>query len=90
MGQPIKVAEVYCFDTKKWTPLSEMPVPRAASTGAVVKDNQIIIVGGVTSKQVPLNKVDCFDIETNKWVDFPSLPIGVVGPYVKLIEEGDG
>ena len=62
-----------------------MPVPRAASTGAVVKDNQIIVVGGVTTNQIPLGKVECFDIPTNTWVAFPSLPIGVTGPYVKLI-----
>ena len=87
MGAPIQVAEVYNFDTKTWTTLPEMPVPRAASTGAVVKDDQIIVVGGVTTKQVPLNKVDCFDIKSNKWVEFPALPLGVVGPYVQLIDD---
>ena len=86
-GQPIATAEVFDFDTRKWTSLPDMPVPRAASTGAVVNGNQIIIVGGVTAGQKPLKKVDCFDTEKGKWCDFPSLPIGVVGPYVKIIED---
>lgn len=87
MGQPIKTAEVYDFETKKWSALPDMPVPRAASTGAVVKDNQIIVVGGVTSNQIPLDRVDCFDIEKKAWVAFPALPVGVTGPFVKLVED---
>lgn len=64
-----------------------MPIPRAACTGAVVRGNQIIVVGGVTSKQIPIDRVDCYDIDTGKWVEFPSLPLGVVGPYVKLVDD---
>lgn len=85
LGQPIKTAEVYDFASKTWSSLPDMPVPRAASTGAVVRDNQIIVVGGVTSKQVPLKRVDCFDVGSNEWVKFPSLPVGVTGPYVRLV-----
>jgi hypothetical protein len=87
-GQPIASAEVYDFDSKKWSSLPNMPIPRAASTGAVVRGNQIIVVGGVTTKQLPVSKVDCYDIDTGKWLeDFPPLPIGVVGPYVRLIDD---
>ena len=87
-GLPIKKAEVFNFETRKWSTLPKMPTPRAAASGgAVVRDNQIIVVGGVTTQQVPLDKVDCFDIAKNQWVDFPSLPIGVVGPFVALIDD---
>ena len=87
MGQPIKIAEVYNFDTKTWTTLPEMPTPRAACTRAVVRGDKIILVGGVTTKQLPVKAVDCFDTAANKWVEFPPLPLGVVGPYVQLIDD---
>ena len=87
MGQPINKAEVFDFDTRQWSSLPEMPVRRAAATGAIIRENKIIVVGGVTSKQLPLDKVDCFDIEANKWIDFPPLPVGVTGPCVRLIDD---
>ena len=64
-----------------------MPAKRAASTGAVVRNNKIIVIGGVNDKQVPLAVVDCFNIDTQKWEPFPPLPIGVVGPFVTLIDD---
>ncbi len=88
MGQPIKTCEVFDYETRKWSPLPDLHLPRAASfPQGIVRDNKIIIVGGVTSQQMPLDRVDCFDIEKNKWVEFPSLPIGVVGPYVVLVND---
>lgn len=86
-GQPIASVEVFDFDSRQWSPLPDLPIPRAASTGAIVRGNRIMVVGGVTSKQVPIRKVDCFDVDTGKWVDFPSLPLGVVGPYVRLVDD---
>ena len=86
-GTAVKVAEVYDFATKKWSSLPEMPTNRAASTGAIVRENKIIVIGGVNHKQVPIAAVDCFNIETQKWEHFPPLPIGVVGPFVKLVDD---
>ena len=86
-GVPIKAAEVYDFATKKWTVLPDMPTKRASASAAVVRNNKIIVVGGLTQGQTTVAAVDCFNIETQKWEDFPSLPIGVVGPYVKLVDD---
>ena len=86
-GTAVNVAEVYDFATKKWSFLPEMPTKRAASTGAIVRENKIIVIGGVNHKQVPIAAVDCFNIATQKWEHFPPLPIGVVGPFVKLIDD---
>ncbi len=64
-----------------------MPRNRAACTKAVVHDNKIYVVGGVTDKQVPVAEVDCFDIESKKWSQIEPLPKGVVGPYVELVDD---
>ncbi len=63
-----------------------MPRNRAACTKAVVYDNKIYVVGGVTDKQIPVPEVDCFDIGSNKWSEIEPLPKGVVGPYVELVD----
>ncbi len=81
------MAEVYDFATKEWTALPPMPRKRAAASAAIVRNNRIIVVGGVNEKQVPLAAIDCFNIETQTWDRFPRLPIGVVGPFVQLIED---
>lgn len=64
-----------------------MPTKRAASRAAIVREGKIIIIGGVTEKQVPLKTVDCYNIASNTWEAFPPLPTGVTGPYVELIDD---
>ena len=82
------LAEVYDFTTKQWTPLPNIPHRRAAASSAIVHSNKIYLIGGVNEKQRPQAAVDVFDIERREWEeDFPSLPIGVVGPFVQLIED---
>lgn len=81
------MVEVYDFATKKWSSLPDMPTKRAASSGAIIWENKLIVIGGVDEKQVPIAAVDCFNIETRKWEEFPPLPVGVVGPFVKLIDD---
>ncbi len=81
------VAEVFDFETKKWSALPPMPRKRAAASAAIVCNNKIIMVGGVNEKQVPIADVDCFNVDTQTWDPFPPLPIGVVGPYVQLIDD---
>ena len=34
-----------------------------------------------------MDKVNCYDIASNKWEPFPPLPIGVVGPYIHLVDD---
>ena len=86
-GLPISRAEVYDFDTKTWSRLPDLPTPRAAAgnNGCVVHNNKLIIVSGVTTGQKPLDRVDCFNISSNKFEPFPPLPIGVVGAFVQLV-----
>ena len=86
-GKPINEAEVYNFSDKKWTTLPPMPRNRAACTKAIVRDNKIYLVGGVTDKQATVPEVDCFDIDSKKWSQIAPLPKGVVGPYVALVDD---
>ena len=85
MGQPINDAEVFDFSSRKWTTIQRMPTKRAASKAAIVREGKIIIVGGVTEKQVPLKTVDCYNIAANTWEAFPPLPVGVTGKRLSLL-----
>lgn len=84
MGQPINDAEVFDFASRKWSAIQRMPTKRAASKSAIVREGKIIIVGGVTEKQVPLKTVDCYNIAANTWEAFPPLPVGVTGKILSL------
>ena len=87
-GIATDLAEVYDFTVRQWTPLPHIPHRRAACNTSVVHGNRIYLIGGVNEKQRPQPFVDCFNIETRQWEeDFPRLPIGVVGPFIKLIDE---
>ena len=88
-GQPISRAEVFDFVSSKWSRIADLPQPRAAAgnNGCVVRENKIIIVGGVTTNQIPMDQVNCYNIMSNKWEPFPQLPIGVVGPYISLVDD---
>ena len=71
MGQPINDAEVFDFASRKWSTIQRMPTKRAASKATIVREGEIIIVGGVTDKQVPLKTVDCYNITAYIWETFP-------------------
>ena len=87
-GIATDLAEVYDFTTRQWTPLPNIPHRRAACNAAVVHRNKIYLIGGVNEKQRPQPAVDCFDIERRQWdEDFPNLPIGIVGPFIQLVED---
>jgi N-acetylneuraminic acid mutarotase len=88
MGQPINDAEVFDFASRKWSVIQRMPTKRAACKAAIVREGKIIIVGGVTEKQIPLKTVDCYNMAANTWEAFPPLPSGVTGkrdyPYRRV------
>ena len=78
---------MYDFTTQKWNLLPNIPHRRAAGAPAVVHGDKIYLIGGVNEKQRPQAVVDVFNIERREWEeDFPSLPTGVVGPFVRAIE----
>ncbi|ELT92073.1 hypothetical protein CAPTEDRAFT_210667, partial [Capitella teleta] len=66
-GLPLNDFQVYNPNASKknrWKGLPNMPTKRAGTT-AVAIGSKIIALGGVSSKQVPLDVVEIFDIEKN-------------------------
>ena len=86
-GVAINVAEVYDFVSKEWSALPEMPTRRAACNAVAVLHDKLVLVGGLNEKQVPQAAIDAYDVEKKQWEQLAPLPIGVVGPYVKLIDD---
>jgi N-acetylneuraminic acid mutarotase len=70
------IAKVWEWDPSnpaQWTALASMPY--AASHAVVdVYDNRIIVAGGTTNGDVPLNSVIVYDPDTNSWSDQTNLP----------------
>jgi hypothetical protein len=87
-GVATDLAEVYDFTMREWAPLPNIPHRRAACSTAVVHGNKIYLIGGVKENQRPQDAVDVFDIERREWDEsFPPLPIGIVGPFIQLMED---
>ena len=87
-GIATDLAEVYDFTTKEWSPLPNIPHKRAACSKAVVHGHKIYLISGVKETQRPQAAVDVFDIERRDWIEsFPPLPIGVVGPFIQLVDD---
>lgn len=62
---------VYNIANNEWMRTIDMPTAKA--TRAIVKDNQIYVVGGYNEKSV-LNTFERFDLATSKWESLPALP----------------
>jgi N-acetylneuraminic acid mutarotase len=62
---------VYNITKNEWMRTTDMPTAKA--TKAIVKDDQIYVVGGYNEKEA-LNVFETFDIKTSKWESLPSIP----------------
>lgn len=78
---------MYDFTSRVWSALPSLPRNRAACPKAIVREAKIYLVGGVTDKQKPIAEVDYFDIAKQTWGQIQAMPIGVVGPYIDLIDD---
>ncbi|MCH2058645.1 MAG: hypothetical protein MK214_18940 [Thalassotalea sp.] len=61
-------------------------MPTAKTTGAVVKDNLIYVVGGYDRK-VSLNVFEKFDPKSNKWESLPPMPVGISAHSVTVVKD---
>ena len=57
----------------QWTALADMPIARSHSVVAVI-DNEILVMGGTTANDAPLNSVIVYDPSTNSWSAQTPLP----------------
>ena len=86
MGQSLNVAEVLHIPTKKWQTLPNAPNKRIGCTGVVFFDNKMALIGGTGDKKDPIAEIDVLDLATNQWEHLPPLPMGIVKPYVTMID----
>lgn len=57
----------------QWIALASMPIARSHAVVDVI-DNEILVMGGTTANDVPLNSVIVYDPSTNAWSNQTSLP----------------
>ena len=70
-------ANVYLADEQRWYRAADLPVGVDRAVIGVNHDRYIYVVGG-RSKNGPVNNVQVYDVETNKWSDgtpFPGAPV---------------
>jgi N-acetylneuraminic acid mutarotase len=70
------IAHVWEWDPNnpgQWTALASMPY-RASHAVVAVIDNRIIVMGGTTANDAPLDSVIVYDPDTNSWSDQTPLP----------------
>jgi N-acetylneuraminic acid mutarotase len=70
-------ANVYLADEQRWYRAADLPVGVDRAVVGVNHDRYIYVVGG-RSKNGPVNNVQVYDVETNKWSDgtpFPGAPV---------------
>lgn len=60
-------------DPGHWTTLANMPIKRSHAV-VVVIDGRIVVAGGTTGNDVPLNSVIVYSPDTNAWASQTSLP----------------
>lgn len=71
MNQTIPEVDVYDFGTGSWTTLpksAHLPTLRAGTT-VIVHGDQLIVMGGESSSQVPAhNEAEAYDVSEGKWI----------------------
>lgn len=65
-GKPVNSFDKFDSFTQKWVKLPDMPI-YAAQPCVLAVDKFIIVLGGVAVNQDPLDVVQIFDLETEKW-----------------------
>ena len=69
-----------CIDVSdrdaKWMELSAMPRRRIRGSAATIRDDCIVVTGGVNNESGCLSVVDCYSIATCEWSTFTFLPEG--------------
>ncbi|XP_077981715.1 actin-binding protein IPP-like [Glandiceps talaboti] len=72
--------EKYSPQEKKWTQIQAMTTPRAGASVAAVNGLLYVIGGRTSSKEhtapVTLDTVECYDPETNSWLQVGSMSVG--------------
>jgi len=62
--QALSSVETYSFDTKQWTMMQPLTIPRVGHCAAVCKD-QIFVLGG--NQDTAGRRVEVYDSETQQW-----------------------
>ena len=87
-GDEIDKIYLYNMNTGLWSILeTQMPVP-VSQTAIMVKGDNIIIAGGVTSDGKATAIVQSFDTKTGSWRRLPSLPHPLIGAAIGLLDDG--
>eukprot|EP00058_Branchiostoma_floridae_P002651 XP_002588139.1 hypothetical protein BRAFLDRAFT_68777 [Branchiostoma floridae] len=85
---PSKQAFQYDFATDTWTRLPDMPRGRAGHQSAIV-DGKLYLVGGDTTATLfNMFSMECFDIESEAWIQPPKVPAIIPSPNLKVIACG--
>ena len=66
MGIPLDTFESYNPKNGRWNRLLQMPTRRAGPC-VVPLDKKIVVLGGVSTNQEPLDAVEVYDTDTKSW-----------------------
>ncbi len=79
-------SDVHRYDpvTNTWQKVANLPVARSHAV-AVVRDGQIVLVGGTLPGDVPSNDVTSYSPAENVWAKLPSLPSGRKTPVAGIV-----
>ncbi len=69
--------DAYLPEERRWARGEDMPVPVHDAIVGVIKDRYIYLIGG-KSKNGPVNRVQVYDVDQNKWspaTPFPGTPV---------------
>lgn len=78
-------AEVYDPSSGAWSDLPAMPAPRNHVAGFVIYGADVCAAGGRSPNTA---RVDCFDLNTASWVQFPDLPRPTSGAGATSLLDG--
>jgi uncharacterized repeat protein (TIGR01451 family) len=76
-----KLNEMYNPVANYWTPKASKPTG-AANVGAAVLNDQVYVVGGMSTSLGLLKTVEVYDPATDSWSSVAPLPVGLSGPAV--------
>ena len=90
LKKSVSDVHVYCFITKEWSSLPDLPCPRNRHASSIIKHN-LYILAGVNKEQEGINllltEVHVLNLNTRSWTKAKDLPYGVDSPGVVVFEE---
>jgi Kelch motif/Galactose oxidase, central domain len=87
-GRPLRSAEVYDMEGRRWRAVAPMHHARTAATATLLSEtDQVLVAGGIGPDGAAMTSAELFDLGTGKWTDAAPMQTARAGHGAVALEQ---